>query len=74
MKNILIVHFYIYDHKNNITEVTTQGWTHEELAEWVLNMYGEIKIRHFDEKNYGVTIYTYNDADTKQIKEELQNL
>lgn len=74
MENLLMVHIYLYDHNDNITEVTTQGWTHEELADWVLNMYGEIKIRHFDEKHYGVIVYTYNDADTKQIKEELQNL
>ena len=70
----MIVHFYICDHEGNITEVTTQEWTHEELAEWVLNINGEVKIRHLDKKHYGVTIYTYNDADTEQIKKEIQQL
>ena len=70
----MIVHIYIQDENDNITEVNVKGWTHEEFAEWVMNMYGEMLIRHIDKKHYGVTIYTYNDADTEQIKEELQNL
>ena len=70
----MIVHIYIQDENDNITEVNVKGWTHEEFAEWVMNMYGEMRICHLDKKHYGVIIYTYNDADTKQIKEELQNL
>ena len=67
-------HIYIQDENDNITEVNVKRWTHEEFAEWVMNMYGEMRICHIEEKHYGVTIYTYNDADTKQIKEEIQQL
>lgn len=70
----LIVTIFLEDHNGNTTEITTKGWTHSEFSNWLVNMYGETKIRHFDDYHYGVTVYTYNDADTKQIKEELQNI
>lgn len=70
----MIVHIYIQDENNNITEVNVKGWTHEEFAEWVMNMYGEMRISHIEEKHYAVTVYTYNHADTEQIKQEIQQL